>query len=139
MSDVQEPLPWGKSTATEAVLEQLVANRLLPMNTSLERPAWIPPRPEETEPNPPEGYVVSLVRLDERGLGIPVGRFMWALCEYYGVELHNFSPNSISQAAVFVAVCEGYLGIEAHRDLWVHLFRGSTCRASRRGSRASGA
>ena len=36
-----------------------------------------------------------------------------ALCEYYGAELHNFSPNSISQAVVFVAVCEGYLGIEA--------------------------
>ena len=40
------------------------------------------------------------------------------------MELHNFSPNSISQAAVFVAVCEGYLGIEAHWDLWIHLFRG---------------
>ena len=101
MSDVREPLPWGKSTATEAVLEQLVVDRLLPMNTSLEQPAWIPSRPEETEPNPPEGYVVSLVRLHERGFGVPVSRFMWALCEYYG-------------AAVFVAVCEGYLGIKAH-------------------------
>ena len=47
---------------------------------------------------------------------------MRALCEYYGVELHNFGPNSISQAAVFVTVCEGYLGIEAHWDLWIHLF-----------------
>ena len=54
----------------------------------------------------------------------PVCRFMRALCEYYEVELHNFSPNSISQVAVFVAVCEGYLGIEAHWDLWIHLFRG---------------
>ena len=96
MSDVREPLPWGKSTATEAVLEQLVAVRLLPMNISSERPAWIPPRQEETKPNPPEGYVVSLVRLHERGFGVPVGRFMRALCEYYGVELHNFRPNSIS-------------------------------------------
>ena len=124
MSDVQEPLSWGRSTATAAVLEQLVADRLLPVNINSERPAWIPPRSEETEPNPPEGYVVSLVRLHERGFGVPVGRFMRALCEYYGVELHNFSPNSISQAAVFVAVCEGYLGIEAHWDLWIHLFRG---------------
>ena len=72
------------------------------------------PRLEETEPNPPEGYVVSLVRLYERGFSVPVGRFMRALCEYYGVEMHNFGPNSISQAAVFVAVCEIYLGIEAH-------------------------
>ena len=38
--------------------------------------------------------------------------------------MHNFGPNSISQAAVFVAVCEGYLGIEAHWDLWNHLFCG---------------
>jgi len=34
MSDVQELLPWGKSTATAAVLEQLVAERLLPMNNN---------------------------------------------------------------------------------------------------------
>ena len=107
-------MSWGKSTATTAVLEQLVADRLLPVNINSERPTWIPPRPEETEPNPPEGYVVSLVRLHERGFGVPVGRFMRALCEYYGVELHDFSPNSISQAAVFVALCEGYLGIESH-------------------------
>ena len=43
MSDVQEPLSWGKSTATEAVLEQLVDDRLLPVNINSERPAWIPP------------------------------------------------------------------------------------------------
>ena len=124
MSDVQEPLPWGKSTATAAVLEQLVGERLLPVNNNSEWPAWIPPRPEETEPNPPDGYVVSLLRLHERGFGVPVGRFLRALSNYYGVELHNFGPNSISQAAVFVAHCEGYLGIEAHWDLWIHLFRG---------------
>ena len=48
MSNVQEPLSWGKSTATAAVLEQLVADRLLAMNINSERPAWIPQRPEET-------------------------------------------------------------------------------------------
>ena len=67
---------------------------------------------------------MSLVRLHERGFAVPVGRFMRALCHHYGVELHNFGPNSISQVAVFVAVCEGYLGIEVHWDLWIHLFRG---------------
>ena len=67
---------------------------------------------------------MSLVWLHERGFGVPVSRFMRALCDYYGVELHNFAPNSISQAAVFVTVCEGYLGIEAHWDLWIHLFHG---------------
>jgi len=54
MSDVQEPFPWGRSAATAAVLEQLVAERLLPVNNNSEQS-------EETEPNPPDGYVVSLV------------------------------------------------------------------------------
>jgi hypothetical protein len=39
------------------------------------------------------------------------------------VELHNFTPNAISQAATFVDVCEGFLGIPVNWDLWVHLFR----------------
>jgi hypothetical protein len=38
------------------------------------------------------------------------------------VELHNFSPNAISQAATFVGVYEGFLGIPVNWDLWVHLF-----------------
>ena len=68
---------------------------------------------------------------------------MWALCDYYKVELHNFAPNAISQVAVFVALCEGFLGVEVHWDLWVHLFRGELYTDSvqgqpRRYARASG-
>jgi hypothetical protein len=48
---------------------------------------------------------------------------MWGLCYHYGVELHNFARNAISQAATFVAVCEGFLGIPVNWYLWVHLFR----------------
>jgi hypothetical protein len=47
---------------------------------------------------------------------------MRALLHYYGVELHNFNPNSIAQAAIFAAVCEGFLGIDPHWDLRTHLF-----------------
>jgi hypothetical protein len=49
---------------------------------------------------------------------------MRGLCHHYRVELHNFAPNAISQAASFVAVYEGFLGIPTNWDLWVHLFRG---------------
>ena len=68
------------------------------------------------------GYVVSFVSFHEHGLGLPVDRFMRALPHYYGVELHNFNANSIAQAAIFVTVCEGYLGIAPHWELWLHLF-----------------
>jgi hypothetical protein len=81
------------------------------------------PHPNEWEPNPPYGYVVSFIRFNERGFAAPASRFMRALCYYYGVELHNFTPNAISQATTFVGVCEGFLGIPVNWDLWVHLFR----------------
>jgi hypothetical protein len=66
--------------------------------------------------------VVSFFSFHERGFGVPASRFMRAILHVYGVELHNLSPNSISQAAIFAAVCEGYLGIAPHWDLWTHLF-----------------
>jgi len=96
MTQIEEPLPWGKSTATVAVLEQLADERLLPPNTDPLRPVWITPLAHEKDSKPLSGYIVSLVRLHERGFGVPVGRFMRTLCDYYGVELHNFGPNSIT-------------------------------------------
>ena len=72
----------------------MVDEGLLPPNTDQAPPVWIVPTLEEREPKPPSGYIVSLVRLHERGFSVPVGRFMWALCDYYGVELHNFRAPS---------------------------------------------
>jgi hypothetical protein len=39
------------------------------------------------------------------------------------VELHHLTPNSISQATIFAAVCKGYMGMEPHWNLWLHLFK----------------
>jgi hypothetical protein len=48
---------------------------------------------------------------------------MRALLHYYKVELRHLAPNSISQAAIFAAVCKGCLGMEPHWNLWLHLFK----------------
>jgi hypothetical protein len=56
--------------------------------------------------------VVSFICFHERGFGVPASPFMRALLHYYKVELHHLAPNAISQAAIFAAVCEGYLGME---------------------------
>jgi hypothetical protein len=69
------------------------------------------------EPNPPYGYVISFIRRHERGCTTPASRFMWGLCYHYGVDLHNFAPNAISQAATFIAVCEGFQWTPANWDL----------------------
>jgi hypothetical protein len=47
---------------------------------------------------------------------------MRALPHYYGVSCTTSTPNSIAQAAIYTAVYEGYLMIEPHWDLWLHLF-----------------
>jgi hypothetical protein len=113
--------PWPFSTVTASDLEDLVGEGLLRPLTDEQRPEWIPPV-GGAAPSPPPGYIVSFVSFHERGFGVPASRFMRAILHHYGVELHNLSPNSISQAAIFVAVCEGYLGIAPHWDLWTHLF-----------------
>jgi hypothetical protein len=88
-----------------------------------EPPAWIVPPAADREPNPSFDYVVGFIRFHERGFAAPASRFLRELCYHYGVELHNFTPNAVSRAATFVGVCEGFLGIPANWDLWVHLFR----------------
>jgi hypothetical protein len=56
--------------------------------------------------------VVSFIYFHERGFGVPATTFMRVLLQYYRVELHHLAPNAIAQAAIFTAVCEGYLGME---------------------------
>jgi hypothetical protein len=113
--------PWPFSTVTADDLEALVAEGLLCPLSGDSQPEWMAP-PSGAAPSPPPGYVVSFVSFHERGFGVPASRFMRAILHVYGVELHNLSPNSISQATIFATVCEGYLGIDPHWDLWTHLF-----------------
>ena len=77
-------------------------------------PEWIAPHREDWEPNRPEGYIVTFIKFHRHGFGSPPSRFMRALVYYYGVELQHFSPNAISNVAIFAMVCEGYLGTMPH-------------------------
>jgi hypothetical protein len=113
--------PWPFSTVTADDLEALVADGLLRPLSGDPQPEWMAP-PSGATPSPPLGYVLSFVSFHERGFGVPTSRFMRAILHVYRVELHNLSPNCITQAAIFAAVCEAFLGIAPHWDLWTHLF-----------------
>jgi hypothetical protein len=115
-----DPPAWERSTATTLSLNLLVAGGQLGTNVDGQPAEWIVQSERDRVPNPLFGYVVSFVRFHERGFAAPAMR---ALRYHYGVELHNFTPNAISQAATFVGVCEGFLGIPVNWDIWVHLFR----------------
>ena len=57
-----------------------------------------------------------------RGVGFPIHPFLRGLLEYYGLQLHNLTLGSILHVAGFVALCELFLGCEAHFDLWRKYF-----------------
>jgi hypothetical protein len=141
---IVEPYAWERSSVTRLALVDLVSAGQLAGNEDGRPAEWIVPPAGNRAPNPPDGYVVSFIRFHERGFAAPASRFMRALCHRYGVELHNFAPNVILQAATFVGVCEGYLGILVNCDLWVHLFRAelftqpTTEQRTRRAVRAGG-
>ena len=67
--------------------------------------------------------MVCFLSFLDRGFGTPAGRLIRAILHYYKVELHNLNPNSVMQAAVFATVCEGFLGVPPHWNLWLHLFK----------------
>jgi hypothetical protein len=115
--------PWHWSNMDTHTLQGLVDGGQLTASTNSSRLALIIPPARHHEPQPPEGYVVSFAHLHKQGFNGPTSRFMRGLCYYYEVELHNFAPNAISQAATFVGLCEGFLGIPVSWDLWLHLFQ----------------
>ena len=76
----------------------------------------------ESAPNPSKGERVCLVPYLIRGLGFPIHPFLRGLPEFYGLQLHNLTPASILHIAGFVALCELFLGCEAHFVMWKKLF-----------------
>jgi len=58
----------------------------------------------------------------ERGLGIPVCDFLWALLFFRGIQLHHLTLDSILHIAIFVHLCEAFLGIYPHFDLFKSMF-----------------
>jgi hypothetical protein len=106
-----DPLSWSRSTVMELALNELVNDGQLAPNTTGSPLAWIVPPVADRERNLPYGYIVSFIRHHTRGFAAPSSHFMRRLCYHYGVELHNFAPNAISQTATFVGISEGFLGI----------------------------
>ena len=56
------------------------------------------------------------------GFGVPIHPFLRGLIDHYGISLCNLSPNSILHVAIFINLCEAYLGILPHFDLFRHFF-----------------
>jgi hypothetical protein len=67
---------------------------------------------------PLDGEIVMLKSHIDRGFSLPPSYFLKGVLWPYRLQLHHIAPNSFTIIAGFVALCEGYLGIYPHGDLF---------------------
>jgi hypothetical protein len=106
------------SISSEATLNSLVVHGAL---TDRATGGW---RPAAGEPFPTP-HTNQLVVFEDyffHGFGIPVHPFLCGLIDYYGINLCNLSLNSILHVSMFINLCESYLGILPHFNLFCHFF-----------------
>ncbi|KAK1679576.1 hypothetical protein QYE76_040424 [Lolium multiflorum] len=75
-----------------------------------------------SRPNPPAGFIVMFLSFLYRGLSLPAHEFLHRLLRTYEIQLWQLTPNSILHVAVFITLCEAFLGIEPHFGLWKKIF-----------------
>lgn len=83
--------------------------------------AW---RPAAGEAFPTKGTretIVFLVHV-ERGFGVPTDDFFHRLLYFYKIDLVQLVPNTINIVSSFIHLCEAYLGISSHFNMWRHFF-----------------
>jgi hypothetical protein len=74
--------------------------------------------PGAAMPGPSDGEIVMLKSHIDRGLSLPPSYFLKGVLRHYRLQLHHIAPNSFTVIAGFVALCEGYLGINPRGDLF---------------------
>jgi hypothetical protein len=111
---------WTCSNVSREQLLRLVEAGQLPLLTTAVE--WRVPG-NESVPHPPKGYVVSFVAFHECGFSVPTGQFIRGVLFEYGLQFQHLNLNSIQQMAAFEAMCEGYLEISAHWNLFQYFFK----------------
>jgi hypothetical protein len=77
---------------------------------------------DPASPAPVRGYVMACVAFYERGFGVPLHQFFRSLLQSYVLDLHHLTPSGILHMVAFVTLCEAYIGIEPHLNLWSYFF-----------------
>jgi hypothetical protein len=110
---------WIPLEVTHAHLQDLVSYGFMRM---VELATYrFPKDPASTIPV--RGYVVACMTFYERGFSMPSHQFFCSLLWFYDLELHHLTPLEVLHIVTFVTLCEAYMGIESHFDLWNHFFR----------------
>ena len=97
---------WVPSTMHEADIQDLVERWLLPENVFGWRCCY-----GEEFPTEDRIEMVVFQSFYEKGFAVPAGAFFHGLLHFYGLEVTHLKPNSIAQIAIFIHVCERFLGL----------------------------
>jgi hypothetical protein len=68
------------------------------------------------------GEFVLFVSYISCGLALPISPFFLLLLEEFGLQLQHLMPHSILQAAIFVHLCEMFVGMAPCTSLFRHFF-----------------
>lgn len=66
--------------------------------------------------------MVIFARFVECGLALPTSDFFRGLLDYYSLQLVHLNPNSILHISIFVHLCEAFLGVDPHFNLFHKIF-----------------
>jgi hypothetical protein len=69
------------------------------------------------------GYIMACAAFYEQGFGVQSQRFIHSMLQFYSLELHHLTPTGILHMSAFVSLCEPYMGIEPHFNVWNYCFR----------------
>lgn len=83
---------------------------------------WRPPEPGVSVLQPWLEEVVSFLAFHKRGLGYPAHWFLCRLLNDWGLEHQHVNPNGVLHIAGFVTLCQAFLGMELHADLFRRTF-----------------
>ena len=118
IGDGTETHGWRLSKCTDSHLFGLVEEYLLQPRNMIH---W---RRSDGKSFPHEGVNESVVFHPHvlRGLGFPVSDFFRGLLHHWRVQVYHLTPNSIFHISIFVHLCESFLGIEPHFNLFQYFF-----------------
>jgi hypothetical protein len=120
-SDTESAMPetsggnWESCNVTEEVLSSLEQEGRI---AAKEISRWRVD-PGASVPAPSDEEVVMLKSHIDRGFSLPPSYFLKGVLRHYRLQLHHIAPNSFTAIAGFVALCEGYLGINPRGDLFL--------------------